>query len=65
MTTQTHERRYFPAPDVVRHDNGIRVESYRRDDTEVRVSFLAPGAVSASPDVEKAQVGMVSEVNSP
>ncbi|MFD3675418.1 cupin domain-containing protein [Streptomyces sp. NPDC058613] len=59
MTTQTHERLYFPEPDVVRHDSGIRFESYRRDDTEVRLSFIPPGAVLNSGDLEKARVGMI------
>ncbi|MFD7335544.1 cupin domain-containing protein [Streptomyces violascens] len=60
MTTQIQEQRqYFPAPDVVHHDNGVRFESYRRDDTEVRLSFIPPGAVVPGRDVEKAQVGMI------
>ncbi|WP_374776819.1 cupin domain-containing protein [Streptomyces sp. NBC_01310] len=59
MTTQTHERRYFPAPDVVLHDNGVRHESYRRDDTEVRVAFVPPGVVAINGFRAEAQVGMV------
>ncbi|MFI6475248.1 cupin domain-containing protein [Streptomyces sp. NPDC050516] len=59
MTTQAHERPYFPAPDAVLHDNGIRFDSYRRDDTEVRVSYLPPGAVVAAQSRAEAQVGMV------
>ncbi|MFD5886051.1 cupin domain-containing protein [Streptomyces sp. NPDC060334] len=59
MTTQTRERLYFPAPDVVTQDNGIRFESYRRDDTEVRLSFIPPGAVVTGRDPEKARVGMI------
>ncbi|MEJ8641462.1 hypothetical protein WKI68_08130 [Streptomyces sp. MS1.HAVA.3] len=59
MTTQTHERRYFPAPDVVLHDNGVRHESYRRDDTEVRVTFIPPGVAAINGLRAEAQVGMV------
>ncbi|MEV0416409.1 cupin domain-containing protein [Streptomyces sp. NPDC050448] len=59
VTAQTHERLYFPAPDVARHDNDVRVESYRRDDTEVRLSFIPPGAVVTSRDLAKARVGMI------
>lgn len=56
---QTPERRYFPVPDVVCHDDGVRCESYRRDDTEVRLSFLQPGAVVTRDDLASAQVGMI------
>ncbi|MGW4565441.1 cupin domain-containing protein [Streptomyces sp. NPDC004561] len=59
MTTHTDERLYFPAPDLVLHDDGIRLESYRRDDTEVRVTYLPPGAVVAARSSAEAQVGMV------
>ncbi len=59
MTTQTHERPYFPAPDVVRHGDGVRFESYRRDGTEVRLSFIPAGAVLPGQDTERARVGML------
>ncbi|MFD6180604.1 cupin domain-containing protein [Streptomyces goshikiensis] len=59
MTAQTSERPYFPAPDVVRHDNGVRIESYRRDGTEVRLSFIPPGAAVTDRDLTRAQVGMI------
>ena len=59
MTTHVQERLYFPAPDVVLHDNGIRTESFRRGDTEVRLSHIPPGAVVASHSRGGAQVWMV------
>lgn len=59
MTAQVHERLYFPAPDVVLYDNGIRMDSYKRGDTEVKVSHIPPGAVVASHSHQEVQVGMV------
>ncbi|MEU1277829.1 cupin domain-containing protein [Streptomyces sp. NPDC005805] len=64
MTTQTQETPtrelpYFPSPDTVLHENGTRVESYRRDGTEVRVSYLPPGTVLAGTSPAEARVGMV------
>ncbi|MFE4869777.1 cupin domain-containing protein [Streptomyces sp. NPDC056682] len=59
MTVQTHERRYFPAPDVMLNEDGIRFESYRREATEVRVAFMPPGAVLETSSCDAAQVGMV------
>ncbi|MEV7597158.1 cupin domain-containing protein [Kitasatospora sp. NPDC089797] len=59
MNSQARERLYFPAADLALHDNGIRTESYRRDDTVVEVSFLPPGAVLAADSVAGARVGMV------
>ncbi|CAM5564453.1 cupin domain-containing protein [Streptomyces coeruleorubidus] len=59
MTTHVQERRYFPAADVALHDDGVRVESYWRDDTEVRVSVLPPGARVPGRPIGQAQVAMV------
>ncbi|MFC9242591.1 cupin domain-containing protein [Streptomyces sp. NPDC057136] len=59
MTMQTDERLYFPAPDVVLNDEGVRHESYRREGTEVRVSYIPPHAVLSSHSRKEAQVGMV------
>ncbi|MFF2331292.1 MULTISPECIES: cupin domain-containing protein [unclassified Streptomyces] len=59
MTAQTFERLYFPAPDLVLHDDGIRYESYRRDDTEIRISHLPPGTSLTRHDHPGARVGMV------
>ncbi|MFE0098934.1 cupin domain-containing protein [Streptomyces sp. NPDC059009] len=59
MSTDVHERPYFPAADAALHDNGVRTESYRRDDTEVRISHLAPGAVFDGESSAEARVGMV------
>ncbi|MGW0712593.1 cupin domain-containing protein [Streptomyces sp. NPDC002643] len=59
MTTQVHEIPYFPSAAPVLHDNGIRMESYRRGDTEVLVSHIPPGAVVAPHSHQEAQVGMV------
>jgi 3-[(4R)-4-hydroxycyclohexa-1,5-dien-1-yl]-2-oxopropanoate isomerase len=59
MTTQAQIQSYFPAADVALHDNGIRVESYWRDDTEVRLSVVPPGAQVPDRPHGQAQVGMV------
>ncbi|MER5831936.1 cupin domain-containing protein [Streptomyces sp. NPDC002130] len=61
MTTHVQERRYFPAAAVALHDDGVRVESYWRDDTEVRVSVVPPGARVPDRPHGQAQVGMVIE----
>jgi 3-[(4R)-4-hydroxycyclohexa-1,5-dien-1-yl]-2-oxopropanoate isomerase len=59
MVTHLHEKPYFPNADAVLHDNGVRSESYRRDDTEVRLSYLEPGAVLTDASSLEARVGMV------
>ncbi|MDL5203965.1 cupin domain-containing protein [Streptomyces sp. ALI-76-A] len=61
MTTQVQERRYFPVSDVALHDNGVRVESYWRDGTEVRVSVIPPGAQVPDRLSGQAQVAMVAQ----
>ncbi|WP_329285664.1 cupin domain-containing protein [Streptomyces sp. NBC_00691] len=60
MTAEVHEHPYFPAPGVTQHDDGIRVESYRRENTEVRLLYIAPGAtVRGAESRQEAHVGMV------
>ncbi|MFH8993201.1 cupin domain-containing protein [Streptomyces sp. NPDC017940] len=59
MATQVQERLYFPSADTVLHDNGVRMESYWREDTEVRVSYIPPDAVMPDQTSDQAQVGMV------
>ncbi|MFD3726870.1 cupin domain-containing protein [Streptomyces sp. NPDC058671] len=60
MSAEVREHPYFPAPGVARHDDGVRIESYRREDTEVRLLYIAPGAAVRSDDSrQEAHVGMV------
>ncbi|PIM66332.1 cupin [Streptomyces sp. JV178] len=59
MTTGVRETPFFPVADALLHENGVRSDSYRRDDTEVRLSYLAPGAALDEAATSWARVGIV------